>query len=56
VSLTKRWNLVWASTGRVELRFRYRWVARLTAWDVNRHRAKKGLRDRVEVRDSTGLR
>jgi hypothetical protein len=55
-SLTKRWNLVWASTGRVELRFHYRWVARLAAWDVNRHRAKKGLRDRVEVRDSTGLR
>lgn len=29
--LTKRWNLVWASTGRVEIRFRYRWVARLAA-------------------------
>lgn len=53
VILTKRWNLVWASTGRVEIRFRYRWVARLAAWDVNRHRAKKGLRDRVEVRDGT---
>lgn len=47
----KRWLLVWEHNGRVEIRFTYRWVARLAAWDVNRHRAKKGLEARVVVVD-----
>lgn len=50
--MNKRWHLVWASTGRVELRFHIRWVARLAAWEANRHRARKGLAGRLEVRES----
>lgn len=55
MSFTRRWHLVWAHTGKVEIRFYYRWVARLAAWDVNRHRQRKGLSGRVEVRDSEAV-
>lgn len=52
--VVKRWHLVWEHNGAVEIRFSHRWMARLAAWDVNRHRAKKGLAARVTVVDSLG--
>lgn len=52
--MLKRWHLVWEHNGAVEIRFTYRWMARLAAWDVNRHRARNGKTTRVVVVDSLG--
>lgn len=50
----KRWQVVWESTGVVELTMHYRWVARLAAWDANRHRRRKRLAGRLVVKDGLG--